>query len=115
MRKIEDNIFAKYYSLIDYDKWMINKDLIEDITIKKSLKNFILLSYYSYIFVDETPLNIYYNKYYWGCKMRCDYIKKYNNDNLNFEQLLFKIIEEGEMYDNVNWEIIEEIHKEFEL
>ncbi|ATA92493.1 hypothetical protein CGC56_10175 [Capnocytophaga canimorsus] len=78
------------------------------------LDNFILLKYYSELFNEINTLNIYYNKYFWYSKMKFDYINKYGKDDLNFEQGQFKLIEEGEQYENVDWSIIEDIHKQFE-
>ena len=113
MKFIEESIFRKFKNYIEYGKLSINTDLIEDELLKPSLDKYILLNNYSYLFDKETILNIYYNKYYWYSKLIFDYINKHYKDDLNLEQGRFKLIEEGDRYPNIDWEIIEKIYKQF--
>jgi hypothetical protein len=61
MKLIENRVFDKLSKNIDYSRLSINKDLIDDVSLKSSLDKYILLENYYYLFDLETLLNIYYH------------------------------------------------------
>jgi hypothetical protein len=77
------------------------------------LRKYVLLQYFPEKFSANQEVNIYYNKYYWYRKFYQAYKNTHGNDDA-MEQLEFKILEEGEYYDELDWSIVEELAKGFE-
>lgn len=111
MQFINENDFIVADKDVDFVNYA-NPELLADDTLNKSLKKYLLLTHYPEKFKNVDQLNIYYNRYYWFLKFWNLYFKKFNNDNLNLRQQEFKILEEGEIYSNIDWTIMEEISKE---
>ncbi len=115
MKIINDNVFERFVDLIDYDMFSINKDLMKQPKIKTILDKYILLTYYSTYFRDETKINIYYNRVFYYSLLIQKYREVFGVDDLNLEQEQLKLLEEGGQYEDINWSIIEDIlHKENE-
>lgn len=92
------------------DLWThINPDLMQDGSMKKYLENYLVLTHFPEKFLNETPLMIYYNRYYWFSKFYNRYLELHSDDRLNLRQQEFKIIEDGEKFTEIDWELIEQI------
>lgn len=73
-----------------------------------SHRNYILLEKFPEKFGNETSLNLYYNKYY-HFLMFSILSQKTNGFDAGIEQQEFKILEQGEQFENIDWAIIERI------
>ena len=92
------------------DLWSdINQELIEDDIMNNYLGNYLVLTLYPEKFSNESPLMIYYNRYYWFSKFYNRYSKLHTDDLLNIRQQEFKIIEVGERFPDIDWTLMEQI------
>ncbi|BDD13054.1 hypothetical protein FUAX_54860 (plasmid) [Fulvitalea axinellae] len=70
-------------------------------------KYFLILEYFGYK-IDNTALEVYYNKYYWFLRHLVQ-MQNLQGYDAGLEQQEFIILEEGESYDDINWDIVESI------
>ena len=73
-----------------------------------------VITQYPEKFSNIGALDLYYNRYYWYLKFILDY-KKIFGYNAGLEQQEIKILEEGELYSNIDWEQIEKISNELKI
>lgn len=114
MIQLSNDAIDKYKNIIDYDSLSINKQLLNDVSLKEIFDRYLLLTYYKEFFPYETEKNIFYNRFLFYSKFMNQYIKKNGRDDLNLEQQRFKIIEEGEGIIDVDWHTVEEILNDIE-
>ncbi|QPH39435.1 hypothetical protein [Pedobacter endophyticus] len=112
MKIIENGIFETARHQNDFSQANMNDELLCDVRIKEPLEKYLLLTMFPNRFENENLLNIYYNRFYWFNKFRNDYIYYYGDDNLNLEQQRFKILEEGDRFSDIDWNIIESIQNQ---
>ena len=69
------------------DLWSdINPELIQDDSMKNYLGNYLVLTLYPEKFSNQSPLMIYYNRYFWFSKFYHRYSKLHTEDHLNIRQ-----------------------------
>lgn len=91
-----------------------NEELLKNDHLNIPLKNFIALDSYADMFKGVSPLDVFYNKYYWYILFAKKYQEQFGFD-AGIEQQEFKILEEAGNFDQIDWAIIESIKKEVEL
>lgn len=92
------------------DLWAeLNEDLSKDEKQKKFLENYTLLTDYTQLFSQFSTEMLYYNRYYWFQRFFNRYLTLHMHDHLNMKQHEFKIIEEGDRLDKIDWQIVEQI------
>jgi hypothetical protein len=92
------------------DLWAnLNKDLSKDEKQKRFLENYLLLTNHSDMFSHFPGETLYYNRFYWFQRFYNRYSTLHAQDELNMRQYEFKILEEGERLDKIDWKIVEQI------
>lgn len=109
---IDEVFFEELKKGADYSSLSINDDLMKDKDLWYLLERYLLLTHFSKG-IDIQPIQVYYNRYYWFMKFTAMYLKKYGEDDLNLRQEGFKILEEGERFDDIDWSEIEKISNSF--
>lgn len=104
MKQIDDTIFEKLSNLVEETTSVVNGDK----QIEKYFRNYFLLERFPEKFGNETPLNLFYNKYYFFLSYSFA-IQKNNGFDAGLEQQEFKILEQGEQFADIDWSIIEDI------
>jgi hypothetical protein len=108
---ITDEQFSAAAIGVQFDEFTIQEFLSNE-SYNDALKKFILLDNFPERFGANNDINIFYNKYYWYLKFYQEY-QNTHGSNMSMEQQAFKITEEGERYDDIDWEIVESIAREF--
>ena len=104
MKLIDNKVFEKLSDLVD-ETTSIKAG---DIQLEEYLRNYILLEKFTDKFDNETTLNLFYNKYYFFLLYSCT-IQKNIGFDASLEQQEFKILEQGEQFTDIDWNIIEDI------
>ncbi len=102
MKLIDDTLFDKISNDID------DLDMVFDLNNKLDVfyRNYILLENYPNYFKEVSLLDIFYNKYYFF--LAYSYlIQQENGFDAGLEQQEFKILEEGEEFEFIDWDIVE--------
>jgi hypothetical protein len=108
MIPIDEIVFNELKTIADFSKLDLNEDLMRDNALRRPFERYLLLTHFAdNLKIDQVQL--FYNRYYWFIKLTEAYLKKFGNDDLNLRQEGFKILEEGQHYDNIDWSEIETI------
>jgi hypothetical protein len=109
MKLIDEFLFDKITSEVSYES--VNESLLTDHSFSNDLRKYLSIEQYPSKFKDVDPSQLYYNKYYYYLKFLVAYQKQVGVD-AGLEQQEFKILEEGQNYSDVDWEVLERISKE---
>jgi hypothetical protein len=113
MDRINNKVLSGVSNKIQFEPHA-NEELLKNDYLNIPLKNFIALNSCGDMFKGVSPLDIFYNKYYWYILFAKKYQEQFGFD-AGIEQQEFKILEEAETFDQIDWVIIESIKKEVEL
>lgn len=106
MKLIDKALFDKIISEASFA--YASESMLANPLFSDDLKKYLSLVQYPFKFIDIEPLQLYYNKYYYFLKFLVSYQKLIGFD-AGLEQKEFKIIEEGEIYPDIDWGVIEDI------
>ena len=104
MKLIDNIIFEKISNLVEETASIKSKDK----EAEEYLRNYTLLEKFPEKFENETALNLFYNKYYFFLSYSFT-IQKNNGFDAGIEQQEFKILEQGEHFKDIDWEVVEDI------
>lgn len=68
-----------------------------------------LLTYHPDKFKNIDPITVYYNRYYWYLRFYNSYLRFKGSDDLNLQQIEYRILEDGGSYPDIDWNVFEEI------
>lgn len=110
MTPIDEVVFEELRKIADFSTLSLNMDLMQDAELRAPLEKYLLLTHYANGLKFD-PIQIFYNRYYWFTMLTETYLRKFGDDDLNLRQEGFKILEEGDRFDNIDWNEVEEISK----
>jgi hypothetical protein len=108
MKLIENTLFNKILSEVSFEN--ANESFLTNPSLSDDFKKYFSIERYPSKFKDVEALQLYYNKYYYFLKFLKTYQKLIGFD-AGLEQQELKILEEGEIYPNIDWGVIESISK----
>lgn len=108
MKLIDKSLFDKIISEASFEN--VSESMLTNLLFSDDLKKYLSLVQYPFKFIDVEPLQLYYNKYYYFLKFLVTYQEVFGFE-AGLEQQEFKILEEGEIYPDVDWGVIESISK----
>jgi hypothetical protein len=109
MKLIDKSLFDKIISEVSFEN--ANESLLTNPSFSDDFKKYFSIEQYASKFTDIEPIHLYYNKYYYFLRFLVKYQKLIGFD-AGLEQQEFKILEEGEIYSDIDWGVIETISKE---
>ncbi|MDI9881119.1 hypothetical protein [Flectobacillus longus] len=109
MKLIDNSLFDKIILESLFEN--VDESLLVNPSFSDDFKKYLLIERYPSKFRDAVPLQLYYNKYYYFLKFLVKYKKLVGFDE-GLEQQEFKILEEGEIYPDIDWGEIESISNE---
>src|SRR5688572_5165938 len=87
----------------------LNDDSCQDKFQREALENYWELTTCPEKFQDFNLVDIYYNRLYWFHKFYHRYKSLNGSGKVDIEQYEFKLLEQGENLNNINWKIVEQI------
>jgi hypothetical protein len=106
MKFIDVSIFDKIISEALFEN--ASETLLTNPSFSEDFKKYLSIELYPNKFEEVEPVQLHYNKYYYFLKFLVSYQKLIGFD-AGLEQKEFKIIEEGEIYPDIDWGVIEDI------
>jgi hypothetical protein len=107
MQLINLKDFQPDFSSIKFSDFT-TENFLNNSELSPLIKNYIFLSEFAHKMVKSDPLNIYYNRYFWFVKFLSVSNQIFGYD-ASLEQMEFKILEEGEQFEDIDWGIVEKI------
>lgn len=104
MKLIDNIVFEKLSHLVEETASIKSGDK----QLEEYLRNYILLEKFIDKFENETELNLFYNKYFFFLSYSYTSQKNIGFD-AGLEQQEFKILEQGEQFKDIDWDVVEDI------
>jgi hypothetical protein len=83
----------------------------DSISLKEPMSRYLALARHEEKLNSHSTLTVYYNRVYWFNELIKAFVRTQGRADAGLDQQLFKLLENGEHYPDIDWAIVEEIVK----